>query len=107
MFMSYEKHQTPLTPLGEIKFILDDVVYLVEKGALSEDQGTALAGLLESGIRHLNKNDVQAAIIRFRGFIGEVNTQIKRGIVPKPEGTGLIDAVNDIIVMLPAGGKDL
>ena len=95
MFRSDFKHPDPLTPVGQIKFLLDDVMFFTETGILSDDQGSVLTTMLEDGIKQLDQNNFNGTITRLKAFIGEINAEIRKGVLSKREGRGLVDAAND------------
>jgi len=95
MFRSDFKHPNPLTPAGQIKFLLDDVMFFTETGILSDDQGSVLTTMLEEGIKQLDQNNFNGTITRLKAFIGEINAEIRKGVLSKREGRGLVDAAND------------
>jgi len=99
MFRSDFIHPKLLTPVGQIKFLLDDVVFFAEMGILNDDRGTVLTTMLEEGIKHLDQNNFNGTITRLKAFIGEINAEIKKGVLSKREGEGLIDAANDAIII--------
>ena len=99
MFRSDFKNPDLLSPVGQIKFLLDDVMFFAETGILSDDQGTALTAMLEEGIKQLDQNNFSGTIIRLKAFIGEINAEIRKGVLSKREGKGLIDAANDAMLI--------
>ena len=94
MFRSEVIHPIPLTPMGQIKFLLDDVAYFTDIGILNDDQGTVLTAMLEEGIKQLNQNNFNGTITWLKAFIGEIDAETKR------EGKALIDAANDANIII-------
>ena len=86
-----------VTPEQATELLIDQVEALVNTGVLNKGQGEALIKKLEVALKHLDRDDVNAAIRTLEGFINQVNAFVSAGGLSQSEGNRLIDPASNII----------
>ena len=91
----------PPAPEYQIDTIIHEVKELVNKGVLSEGQGSALNTIIgEAQKMILDKENTTAACNLLQDFINQVQAYINAGTLPATKGELLIGTANDVISQL-------
>jgi probable HAF family extracellular repeat protein len=91
---------TPSTVTQDTITLEQQVMHLVQLGALLPANGQSLYAKLNSALTKLNAGDKSGAISDLKAFINQVKTFIKTGKLTTVDGQGLIDAANLVIAAL-------
>lgn len=89
--------QGPSTPEEVAEALLEDIVELVEEGALSNGNGNALSAKLESALDALEASNTEAAIGKVGAFINQVEALINAGRLSAEDGQALLDLGNALL----------
>jgi hypothetical protein len=89
-------------PADALAALIDQVQALVQAGDLSASHGQALINKLESALKQLEKDNLQAVIAKLQAFIQQVSNFITAGFLTEAEGQPLIDAAEAVLAALSA-----
>ena len=82
----------PLTPEEKVDAVIDDVLDLIDTGALSSGDGTSLLASLDAATDKLDEGNTKAAANILKAFINKIEAKIKSGKLTPEEGAALIEA---------------
>ena len=99
-FTDYTVEVTVLTPQQAAEDLIDQVQDLVGEGALNPGQGNALIAKLVAAIQQLDRENPRTGINQLQASINQVEAMIGSGVLLAKEGQPLIDAANEIILIL-------
>jgi probable HAF family extracellular repeat protein len=99
----YESHAcfwsltlTPPSPEEQINLIIDYVDSLVGTGVLNAGQGNSLSTKLDNILRHLDKDNLDAACNLLQAFINQVQSLTSDGELAQEQGQALLDAATEV-----------
>ena len=87
-----------LTPQEKIQSLLNQVIHLIENGALGELEGTRLVTSLGAATEKLNQEEIGAVADVLEGFVKTVGTKVKSGKLTPAEGLVLVKAALNVLV---------
>ena len=88
------------TPQQIAENVIEYIEGLFESGVLNQGRSNALITKLETAIKKLDDGKVAQAINQFEALINQVEAMIQSGQLLPIEGQPIIDAVNEILVLL-------
>ena len=89
-----------MTTEAEVQDLIEDVLMLVEAGALNEGQGNALVSKLENVLSKLDKGQEEAAANQLGAFVNQVEDFVAEGILTSEQGAQLTTPVMLLIEAL-------
>jgi hypothetical protein len=92
--------ETVWKPHQAAEDLIDQVQDLVEDSALYPGQGNALIAKLQAAIKQLDGGNAHVTINQLQAFINQVEGMIASGILLAEQGQPLMDAANEIILVL-------
>jgi hypothetical protein len=87
-------------PAEAIQALIDEVLALVDSGALKQGQANGLIQPLKNAIRSLGRDKLNPACSLLHGFVGKLERKVDDGALTAEEAQPLFDAIDEIITDL-------